>query len=158
VEFDMTQHYDAPAPAVMEVFTDPTFYEAMGAVAPLSAPELIPDDDPDRVQLRYTYLGDLPPGAGRFISSDKLTWVQDSRIDREGRVERIRVLPDHYPDRLDARITIEYLDAAGGTDRRIHGELKVNVPLVSGRVERAIVDGLRETLDAQEAAAAERLS
>ena len=158
MEFDITQHYEAPAPAVMEVFTDPSFYEAMGAVAPLSAPELIPDDDPDRVQLRYAYLGDLPRGAGKFVAADKLTWIQDSRIDREARVERISILPDNYPDRFDARITVEYRDAAGGTDRRIHGELHVRVALVGGRVERAIVDGMRETLDAQAAAAIERLS
>ena len=161
MKFEAVQHYDAGKAAVMALYADADYYIGMGAMPPLSAPDLLFQDTPDgllRIQLRYQYQGDLPPGASRFISPDKLTWVQDSRIDPEAGTERIKIVPDHYPDRLEALISADYLESGGGTDRHIHGELHVHVPLVGGRVEHAIVDGLRDHLDAQAAAAVARLA
>ncbi len=161
MKFEVTQHYEAAPEAVMALFADPAYYEGMGAMAPLSAPDLVAQDTDDgvsRLQLRYRYEGDLPSGASRFISSDKLTWVQDSRIDPGAGTERIKIVPDHYPDRLEALISADYVEADGGTDRQIHGELHVHVPLVGGRVEHAIVDGLRDHLESQAAAAITQLA
>jgi hypothetical protein len=112
----------------------------------------------DRVllRLRYRYVGDLPGGAHRFISSDRLTWVQSSRFDLAAGVEHVVIEPDHYADRL--RASVEAVVSGGTpTTREVTGRLKVSIPLVGGRVEGAIVEGLREHLAAEAALMAARL-
>ena len=53
-------------------------------------------------------------------------------------------MPDHYADRLSCtyRATLDASD--GGTRRVLSGSLKVRMLLVGGKVEGAIVSGLRE--------------
>ena len=47
-------------------------------------------------------------------------------------------------------ISARVVEAGGGTERTVKGELRVKVPLVGSKVERAIVDGLREIATAQQ--------
>jgi hypothetical protein len=55
-------------------------------------------------------------------------------------------VPDHYGHLLKASGTFRLHPSAGGpgTRRTAEGELRVSVPLVGGKVERAIVSGLQE--------------
>ena len=48
-------------------------------------------------------------------------------------------------------------DGPGGSIRRLEGDLKVRVPLVGGRVERALVSGLQEHAAAERDVVEERL-
>jgi hypothetical protein len=55
-----------------------------------------------------------------------------------------RILPDHYANRLRCNGTFRLEDVPGGVRRVAEGDLRVSFPLVGGKVERAIVSGLRE--------------
>jgi hypothetical protein len=60
--------------------------------------------------------------------------------------------PDNYADRFSCRGRMRLDpadDDAGATVRRTQGELKVRALLVAGQVERAILSGLREHLEAE---------
>jgi hypothetical protein len=74
--------------------------------------------------------------------------LESSRV---AHVAEHRVVPDHYADRLQCsyRATIE--PVPGGSRRVLAGTVKVRMPLVGGRVERAIGSGLAEHAAAEAA-------
>jgi hypothetical protein len=95
-------------------------------------------------RFRYRFTADLSPGVTRVVDPGKLTWVDDARYDLTSHTSRHRIMPDHYADRLSASYDVT-LESLGDSTRRVaSGVLTVRVPLVGGRVERAIVSGLEE--------------
>jgi hypothetical protein len=86
----------------------------------------------------------LAPAVTAVLDPNRLTWVDAATYDLGAHVAEHRVVPDHYADRLQCsyRATIE--PVAGGSRRVLAGTVKVRMPLVGGRVERAIVSGLSE--------------
>jgi hypothetical protein len=155
VQFDATQPFDAPPDRVMAMYADATTYEQLGQLGKLSAPELVSrstDGNVVRVALRYRYVGDLPGGSSRFVKADKISWVQDSRFDLDVGTQAIAIRPDNYADRFRASADAAVTAQGTGSSRHVTGEVKIRLPLVGGKVERAIVEGLVEHLE-QEAQA-----
>jgi hypothetical protein len=153
VQFDIDQRYPAAVAAVVDAYTDRSLYEGLVAGTRVGKPEVLDvmrDDNAAVVRLRYRFTADLPAAALAILDPARLTWVEETRYDL-GRATSTTVLrPDHYGDRLSASATARFdADPAqpDGCRRRVMGEVTVRgVPLVGGRVERAIVDGLREHL------------
>jgi hypothetical protein len=158
MRFQVTQRFAAPVDEVLSVYTDPAFYERLVGLSKIGEPKVLAHEaDGDRVVLRvhYRFTADLPSAATRVIDPRKLTWVEETIYDLPAATSRSRLLPDHYPDRLTASATAVFTAAGTGSQRTIDGDLKVRMPLVGGKVEGAIVSGLREHL-ADEALVAER--
>jgi hypothetical protein len=159
MDFRAQNTFGASLDEVIEAYADPDLAPSLGALAPLSAGELLDHRrqlDRVEVHVRYAYRGDLPPGAGAVVDPSRLTWVQVTELDLGRRSASVVLKPDHYPDRQRAT-AVERFEAAasGGTSRTVEGELRVKL-LVGGRaVERALVSGLQEWL-ANEAAAVDR--
>ncbi len=158
MRFEVTQRFAAPVADVLAAYTDPAFYEQLVGLPKVGEPEVLDKRvDGDRVVLRvhYRFTADLPSAATRVIDPKRLTWVEETTYDLAAATSRSRLLPDHYPDRLTASASASFTAAGDGTVRRIDGDLKVRMPLVGGKVEGAIVSGLKEHL-ADEAKVAER--
>lgn len=158
MRFEVTQRFTAPVADVLGAYTDPAFYEQLVGLPKVGEPEVLEHRvDGNRVVLRvhYRFTAPLPSAATRVIDPKKLTWIEETTYDLAGATSRSRLLPDHYPDRLTAAATASFAAAGDGTVRRIDGDLKVKMPLVGGKVEGAIVSGLREHL-ADEARVADR--
>jgi hypothetical protein len=65
---------------------------------------------------------------------------------------RFELHPDHYGDRFSCRGSYRLVaDPAddGATIRTAEGDVKVRAPLVGSSVEKALVSGLREHLEAE---------
>jgi hypothetical protein len=153
MRFHAEQRYSSPADVVLALFTDPDFYPTLDGLPSISVPEIVDHSTSGRtvrISMRQRYIGDLPNAALTFIDADRLTWVEELVFDLDRQQATTRLLPDHYPDRLTCQGVYVFADVAGGSTRRLEGDLKVRVPLVGGRVEKALVSGL------QEHAAAER--
>lgn len=158
MRFQVEQRFDAPVAAVLATYTDPAFYEQLVGLPKVGEPQVVEHRaDADRVvmMVHYRFTADLPGAALAVIDADKLTWIEESTYDLAAATCRSKLLPDHYPDRLTASATSSFEPAGGGTVRRIDGDLKVRMPLVGGKVERAIVSGLQDHL-ADEARVANR--
>jgi hypothetical protein len=161
VRFQVEQRFAFAVADVLDVYTDPAFYEQLVGLPKVGEPRVLErTTDGDRVVLKvhYRFTAPLPSAATAVIDADKLTWVEETTYDLGAATSTSRLLPDHYPDRLQAGATASFApagDDAGATVRRIDGELKVRMPLVGGKVEGAIVSGLREHL-ADEAEVANR--
>lgn len=143
----------APAEATTQVLADPRFYLSRDSSEAISAVELVDHSITDgrvRLEIRYAFTGDLNAAARAVLDPGRLTWVQATEHDlATGRVV-FRILPDHYPDRLRCRG--RYRVEPDGDDtsvRTVATELHVRAPLVAGQVERVLMDGLRNELEAQ---------
>jgi DNA-binding transcriptional regulator YbjK len=152
VKFRIEQHIPAPLAAVEAALLDRDFVAATADFPKLGAPELLElqrDGDRAHQRIRYRFTAQLSGAVTRVVDPGKLTWVDDARYDLTSHTSRHRIVPDNYADRLQASYDV-VLEALGDSTRRlVTGELTVHVPLVGGRVERTIVDGLEEHATAE---------
>jgi len=147
VKFRIEQRIAAPLGAVEAALLNRDFVAATADLPKLGAPELLElerDGDRAHERIRYRFTAELSGAASRVVDPKKLTWVDDARFDLTAHTSRHRILPDNYADRLQATYDVA-LEPLGDSTRRVAtGEITVHVPLVGGRVERAIVSGLEE--------------
>jgi hypothetical protein len=155
VRFEVRQLIDAPLDAVAAALCDPAYYTALGTAPKLGVPEVLDrqvDGDHVLLRVRYRFAGELSSAARAVLDPNKLTWVDESRHDLAKHDVSFVLKPDHYADRLSCtggyRLEADPADAAR-TIRTASGDLKVRAALVAGSVERALVSGLKEHLDAE---------
>jgi Protein of unknown function (DUF2505) len=147
VEFVLEQRLDATPDEVLDVLLDREFLAARSGLAKLRSAELLElsrDDHSAHVRVRMQFAGDLSAAVTAVVDPSKLTWVDDAVFVLGSREARHEIQPDHYADRLACEYDDVLLDDQPATKRTLTGWLKVRAPLVGGRVERAIVSGLRE--------------
>lgn len=154
MRFEVMQHFAGSPAAVAAAFTDPALYAALGALSKVGEPELLEHrvrGDQVHLEIRYRFTGDLAPAARAILDPAKLTWVELSDHDLSTGAVAFTLRPDNYGDRMSCAGTCRFDagPAGTGTTRTVAGDLKVRAPLVAGQVERAIVSGLREHLDAE---------
>ena len=157
MRFEVRQRIAAPMADVADALTDPGYYEELGSAPKLGAPEVLGRDvDGDVVvmRVRYRFTGDLSSAVKAVIDPAKLTWVDVARHDLAAHTVRFELQPDHYADRFSCRGSYDLVADPSDPDatlRHVQGEVKVRAPLVAGKVEQALVSGLREHLEAEAA-------
>jgi hypothetical protein len=147
VRFSLEQVFPGPLQRVEAALLDPAFLERMAELPKLGEPQLLDlrdDGTTVRRQVRYAFAGDLSPAVTAVVDPARLTWVEDATIDRTTHRTTFRILPDHYANRLRCTGTFRLDEVPGGVRRSLDADLRVSFPLVGGKVERAIVSGLRE--------------
>jgi hypothetical protein len=152
VKFRIDQRIPAPLAAVEAALLDREFIAATAQLPKLGAPEMLEnarDGDRAHQRIRYRFTAQLSGAVTRVVDPGKLTWVDDARYDLTAHTSRHRIVPDNYGDRLKASYDVSLEPLGDSTRRLVTGELTVHVPLVGGRVERAIVDGLEEHANAE---------
>ncbi|MCC5952449.1 MAG: DUF2505 family protein [Acidimicrobiia bacterium] len=167
MRFQISQPIAAPVDEVVDLYCTPSFFTSLDPSERIATPQLVDhreDGDVVVMALRYRFVGDLPSAASRFVQADKLTWVETTTVQRAAARATSTLAADNYPQLLEASATVTFTsagnrpaDARPATMRTVDGTLRVKVPLVGSRVERAIVDGLREHLAAEAAAASAAL-
>lgn len=155
MRFHLEQRFAADVDAVAHAYADPAFYGLIaggGYPGGLGRPEFLERHDEDglvRVSVRYRFNGDLSSAARRVVDPAKLSWVEQSEHDLDGRTARFHLVPDNYGDRLRASGAYTFTGDGERCLRVTEGELVVRAPLVAGAVERAIVSGLADHLAAE---------
>ena len=148
MDFRIQEQITAPARAVTSALVDADFLAATAGLPKIGGAELLEQHrDGDRVhqRVRYRFTGELSSAVTRVINRDRLTWVDESDHDLTARRSDHRIVPDHYADRLQATYSMQVdPDGDGASRMLVTGTVKVRMPLVGGRVERAIVSGLEE--------------
>lgn len=152
MRFELTQTIAAPVAEVAAAYADRALYEAMSGTEKLGPPEVLErtaDGDTVRLAIRYRFVGDLAPAVTAVVDPDRLTWVERSVHDLAARTVEVTLHPDHYADRLRCSGSYRYTERGDRTVRQIEGDLRVKALLVAGTVERAIISGLKEHLEAE---------
>ncbi len=149
-----TVEHDLPGTVaeVLDVLADPGFVPELGGLPKVGPPELLEH----RVEgggltqrVRYRFTGALSPAVTRVIDPDRLVWVDETVYDLEAATARFTIRPEHYANRLRCSGRYRFTPTPGGCRRTIEGDLTVSYPLVGRAVERAILSGLEESLDAE---------
>jgi len=147
MRFSVEQVFPGPLERVEAALLDPAFLSSLASLPKLGAPQLLDVTENGTTvhrQVRYRFTGDLSPAVTAVVDPAKLTWVEDAVVDRTTHRTTFRILPDHYGNRLKCSGTFVLSDVPGGVRRVLDADLRVSFPLVGGKVERAIVSGLRE--------------
>jgi len=153
VRFHVEQRIPADVRRVSAAFADPAFFESLRELPQIGKPEVVSherDGDRATLRVRYRFVGHLSAAVTAVVDPKKLSWVEESVHDlASGRVT-FRMRPDHYGDRFASHGTYRF-QAAGDdqTVRIVDGEVTIRMPIVGGRVEAAIVSGIKEHLDAE---------
>lgn len=158
MDFTVTQSLHAPVASVLEVYADPGFFTSLEPSEGLSTPELVEhrrNGDTVELSLRFHYLGDIPSAASRFVDRDRLSWVEHTSLSLATARSTSTITPDNYPKLLASRAVAAFDASDSGTTRTVRGRVTVRVPVVAGRVEQVIVDGINDYL-AEEATFANR--
>jgi hypothetical protein len=155
MRFQAEQRFPGIAPqAVAALLVDPEF-EARVELPDLSLPEVVEhrvDGRESVLRLRYEYAGQLDPVALRLLGGNKLTWLQEVRLDVDAGWGMLRFSAEADPKRLFGSASVVIDGDASGARRRFDGELVVKAPVVGGMAERRIVPGLVRRLDVEAAA------
>lgn len=148
MRFRIEQHFDGSLADVESAFVDPAFLAHLAEQPELGRPQLVhrvEAGDLVHQWVQYRFTGNLNSAVRRVVDPNRLTWVEESTLDRTDHRTTWRIVPDHYKNLLRSSGTFVLESVAPGRTRRItEADLKVTVPLVGGKVEGAIVSGLTE--------------
>jgi hypothetical protein len=152
VRFEIVQDIAAAPDAVDGALVDPAFLVRMAELPKLGSAEVVSqlrDGDTMHQDVRYLFQAELSSAVTRVVDPKKLTWIERSVCDLAAHRSQCEIRPDNYGGLLSGRYDAVIVVAGDGARRTLTGELKVKMPLVGGKVERAIVGGLEENAAAQ---------
>jgi len=149
--------YDAPMAEVDAMLMDGVFRErvcdAQGAIS--KAVTITEDDSGVIVHIDQVQLAEGIPGFARKFVGDEINLVQtESWFDGEN--ARVEVLIPGKPGEMTG--TINLSESGGVTTETIEMTVKVNIPLVGGKIENLIADLLRKALKAENVVGRDYLS
>jgi hypothetical protein len=152
MDFTLTQDITATVGQVEAALTDAGFLATMAELPKIGSVEVLEqtrDGATVHQRVRYLFTAELSGAVRRVVDPDKLTWVEDSTSDSVAHTATYRIDPDNYANLLEGAYDATIAAHGSGARRVATGHVKVHVPLVGGKVEKAIVDGLQENSDAQ---------
>jgi len=145
---------DQPIAATPEeaqaAFLDPAFYENLGQLEGISAPEvrsLSVSEGRARAVLGYRFSGQLNGVARSMLDPAKLTWAQETEVDLANRHTEVRMVPDNYAGLLSFSGWYELRGTEDGQCcQHFEADLRVHVPLLGGLAEHAIAGSIRQNI------------
>jgi len=160
VKFEFEQRWTAPTADVVEVYLDESFWSGLTGLSATSPPEVLSIEratDRAVVRLHYVLSVDLPKEAARFIDPDDVAWIEETTWDLRSDVAEVAFLPDQAAKLLRASATATLTQEGDDAVRQVRGEVKVHIPLLGSKVEKVIVEGVRDHLDEETEAVRGRL-
>lgn len=152
VNFTLRQEIPAPVDAVEAALVDADFLARMAELPKLGSAEVVDctrDGAVVSLQVRYLFQADLPGAVTRFVDPDRMSWIEDSTCDIVAHRTQCVIKPDYYGNLLSGSYDATIVSTDAGSLRTVTGTLKVHVPVVGGKAEKAIVSGLEENAAGQ---------
>ena len=147
MKFEFEQRFSHSVEDVERTLLDEAFITGMATLPKLGAPHVLSRETAGTVvtlRVRYAFTGEVSPTVRRVVDPARLTWVELSATDTGTHAATFRIIPDNYGKLLRCEGAYELRAAGTGSVRTARGDVKVNVPLVGPKVERAIVSGMGE--------------
>ncbi len=142
-----------PPTQAIAAYGSPAFYTGRPVRDDIAVLEVVQhDENGDRVliEVRFAFTGSVSPAVRAVIDPTRLSWITRTEVrPAEARTDWV-VLPDHYPDRLQASGSYRFApgdDGPASTVVTVEGELKIRVPIVGRSVERVIVSDLARYIE-----------
>lgn len=148
MHFVIEQRFAGGLAAVEAALYSPALLEQLAVLPKLGGATLLDEQrNGDRVfrRVHYKFTAELNAAVTAVVDPDRLTWVEESEHDYSTHMTTWRIVPEHYENRLTCTGTFRLVGTTPDlTLRHTEADVKVHFPLVGGRVEKAIVSGLRE--------------
>ncbi len=161
MRFVLDHRFDAALERVEQAVLDPAYQERLRDLPNVSERRVLEQADrPDGTVKRvvaYRFAGHLPAPVVAAIGSDQISWDEVAVFHPDAHEWRFEVQPHVFEGRFECRGWYRFESAGAATLRHMEVDLKVKVPFVGSRAERAIRDGLVETMDAEARILAEHL-
>ena len=138
MKFERVHEYPAPAADVLAMLLDPAFREAVCASqeARDHSVSVTAGAPPATVEVRQRQDASGVPSAARKVVGDSVETIQREEWESAGRAKLEVTIPGK-PGHLRGRIDL--VDNGDGTStERFDAEIKVNIPLVGGKLEQLI--------------------
>jgi len=152
MRFAFMQRFVGHVAEVEAAFLEPEVLRRLDGLPHVGRPELLElRDEGDTVvqRVRHRFAGELPPAAAAVVDAARLTWVQESVLDRTTHQTHFWIHPDHYASRLRCHGVMNLEEEDGCTCRLVRADLEVSVPIVGSNVERAIKQEVHRYLSAE---------
>jgi len=150
MRFYLDQPIAVSAEAAQAAFVDPAFYQSLGELGGISAPEVRSfSQSPGHVhmELGYRFAGQLNGPAKRILDPEKITWSQVTDVDLPNRRTEVRMVPDNYQGLLSFSGWYELRrESDDNCTQHFEGDLRVRLPLLGPLAERAIGGSIRQNL------------
>ncbi len=148
--FSLDLTYDAAMADVDAMLMDPAFRErvcdAQGAIR--KTVSVTEEDAGVTVLIDQVQAAEGIPGFAKKFVGDEINLVQtESWFDAEN--ARVEVVIPGKPGQMTG--TVNLSESGGVTTERVQMEIKVNIPLVGGKIEGLIADLLKKALRAENA-------
>jgi Protein of unknown function (DUF2505) len=150
MQISLDQPIGVSAEAAQAAFVDPAFYQSLGELSGISAPEVRSfSENAGRAHLviGYRFVGQLNGPAKRILDPDKITWAQVTDVDLAARRSEVRMVPDNYQSLLSFSASYE-LRSEGDNQCSQHfeGDLRVRMPILGPLAERALGGSIRQNI------------
>ena len=151
MRFELRHPMPRPADVAWKTFFHDDAYEAelkkQNSEHTAEVLEEGPKGDKHYTKTRITSHRPLPSFMKRAIGADHLSYVLEQWRD-EGRYElRWKVTPPTAQDKIKAEGTYKLIATPSGCERLVSGEIKVSIPLVGGKIEKAIGEELKSSYE-----------
>jgi hypothetical protein len=137
---------------VVEATLDPNFAEQLLTLSNVGSVEVVEnriDGDTGHLAVRLSYEGEVDGIAARLLGSATPTWLQTYAFDLSTCEGSLTIVPGVQANLMDCRADITITDTHEGCRRVVDGELKIGVPLVGGKAERALTPAILERIDGE---------
>jgi uncharacterized protein YndB with AHSA1/START domain len=155
VQLNAEIRYDAPPAVVFDMLTDQAFQErklAQTGALTYSASVVVSGDGGAVVASSRALPTDRVPDAFRTLVGDRLTVEQTETWEPPrpdgSRRGTLAVSVAGAPVKMSA--TLSLTPSPAGSVEVVSGDLKARVPLVGGRIEKAVEPAVRAAIDAEE--------
>ncbi len=154
MKFYLEQRLNADFDTIQQILISPLYFQNLNELDPGGKSELvkkiITDDFIDLI-VHYHFVGSLPSAAKAIIDPSKLSWTEETRIDKKTHKGTFSIIPDNYKDRLDCYGTTKLeVISENETLRVLEGDLKVHVFLLASAAEAGIVSGIKKHNEIEE--------
>ncbi len=151
MRLEARHEFPAPVADVERAMADPAFYDQLHDLPDLAPPEVLDRTEVGSritLRVRYVFTGHVDLIVRRVVNIDQLVWIQTTEFDTHAHEATLTVVPEKLGSMLQCAGKFELAStSAGGTVRTLTGELKVKVPLLGGRAERALAPGILRRID-----------
>jgi Protein of unknown function (DUF2505) len=157
VKFELRHHFQAPIALVTDAILDRHYQESLDGIGPLKSRTLLSQDPVDGVvvrKVRCVLDASFTGPAKAILGNSDPAWIEESTWAPDRMEWKWTIVPEVAASILSAHGVVALSPDGEGTSRKVAGDVTVTFPLIGGRVERAIVDGVTKVYDEE----AERLT
>lgn len=153
VKFELSHRFDHPADDVWRLLMSDDYAQALDD---RSEVKKVREREEQRGDVHFvrslcTSPRELPAAMRRATGMERLSYHLEEQRDASKRTVHWRVVSPAMPDRVQIHGTYTIRPGQGGCERLVNGQIKVAIPLVGGKIEKAIS---KELVQGYEAAAA----